>query len=47
MQTNTDKIRIFKDESKNIREDKKRDKFSAKEQRKRSRNAKLSSRDVE
>lgn len=47
MQTNTDKIRIFKDENKNIREDKKRDKFSPKEQRKRSRNAKLSSRDVE
>lgn len=47
MQTNTDKIRIYKDLDKdNPRIDRKRDKFGSKEQRKRERNHKLGSREL-
>ena len=47
MQTNTDKIRIYKDLDKdNPRIDRKRDKYGSKEQRKRERNHKLGSREL-
>lgn len=47
MQTNTDKARIYRYNDKPIREDRKRDKYSAKEQRKRNRSTKLRSRELE
>lgn len=47
MQTNTDKVRIYRNEDKLRREDRKRDKYGTKEQRKRDRNRKLSTREVE
>lgn len=47
MQTNTDKVRIFKDVDKEPRIDPKRDKFNAKEQRRNARRTKLSSREIE
>lgn len=47
MQTNTNKTRTYRNEGDKLpREDRKRDKYSTKEQRKRSRNAKLSNRDI-
>ena len=47
MQTNTDKVRIYRNEDKPVREDRKRDKFNPKELRKSERSRKLKSREVE
>lgn len=47
MQTNTDKVRIYRDDTKEARIDPKRDKYGAKELRKRDRNRKLKGRGLE
>lgn len=47
MQTNTDKVRTFRNDDKLPREDRKRDKYNAKELRKQDRNRKLRSRELD
>lgn len=47
MQTNTDKVRVYRNEDKEARRDPKRDKFNAKELRKQDRTRKLRSRELE
>lgn len=47
MQTNTDKVRVYRNDDKEPRFDPKRDKYNAKEMRKRERNKKLRVRELD